>query len=500
MRKELIDNQRAHELQYAYKRALITAASNVVRRDEDTEGWYPTSSVHTMVGGEVYKEQVESDAMHLRAAAYRAYYKNPHARGIIDNLVNFTLDYGAKIVISPEEHTKALIDAVTEEWEAFAKLNKFRRYQKEFARRLFREGEQFTRILEPEKPTGSGLRAKPGKPARIYFLEPDWILSKKPEITYGIETVNGDVGNIKSYRVVIDPAKDEIILTPESVLHTKIGVDMNVKRGRTLLEPVLPDLAKLMSFRDIRVILNNVRSSVVMVMKRGVQAAQQQADIAKERSTRPGARSNALTLPPAGTRINTDKDTEVEFKNPNLGASEAGIDNRLIVLAIASGVLMPEFVLSMDASNNNFASIREACMPLIKFVNDMQATLEEEWQDLFERIIGLSVKAGRLPAEALDVKCEFEFEPFDIKNYLQEAQATQILLSNNLISRTTASARFGYSYEEELEKIAAEQEALNDLGMNPFDDKGDGKGDGKGGQGQGDNNNDDGDNNDDTEE
>jgi len=365
------------------------------------------------------------------------------------------------------EISEATKKKIEEFWKKFVKVNKFRRYSKEFVRRCFRDGEQFTRFI---------FQKNAKQVTRIHFLEPDWISSGDPNITHGIEADDEDVGNVVSYRMNRELMRDatgtrDIILDPREILHSKIEVDANVKRGRSILEPVLPDLADLADFRRIRTILNKARASIVFVEKRRGAKTDAEARTSAERAT--GTKSldlgsNAVKAPKAGTRIRTDKDTDIEFISPNLGASDAQADARMIVLAIASGVLLPEFALNADASNNNFASIQQASLPLTKFIEDFQAFLEEEFTDLTERVIRAGVKAKELPGEAVNVEVSFEFTAFDIKEFLKEAQAIGLLLAQGLISKSTAAARFGYNFADEMERLRDDMD--KEIAVKPFPD------------------------------
>ncbi len=148
--------------------------------------------------------------------------------------------------------------------------------------------------------------------------------------------------------------------------------------------------------------------------------------------------------------MSIDAKSEIEFKSPNLGSSEAEIDYRMITLAIASGVSLPEFILSMYASNNNLASIEKAVVTVAKSIEEKQALLEEEFCRIYSRVIKHAVSRGRLPRDASD-KCSFAFPSFNIRDIEAEARVWSLVKQTGTMSDSTFNSKFGLDYEKEVE-------------------------------------------------
>ena len=161
------------------------------------------------------------------------------------------------------------------------------------------------------------------------------------------------------------------------------------KRGRYKLEPVLYDLKGLQDFRKYRVMLNKICSSVVIVHKKRGGSSELQGVVDKNKSHR-GSRTNKKKLPTAGTHMSIDAESEIEFKSPNLGSSEAEIDYRMITLA--------------------------------KSIEEKQVLLEEEFCRIYGRVINHAVARGKLPRDA-SVKCSFAFPSFNIRDIEAEARS-----------------------------------------------------------------------------
>lgn len=473
MRKELREWRQQGKFEAVVTRGLqreILEVTNLAQADYDEDEWTLMGTGNTLVGGEEYKEPLEQHYRKLRAAAFKAYYTNPHAKSIVRNLVNFVLGKGAQLSIQSEASDNE-IQKARDEWEFFERKVRWRRKQKEIATRAFRDGETFIRYKVADKKG----------PTRMYFIEPDWVNSNDPKITHGIETDPKDVGVIKSYRIIKPEnlGKNEEDTVPSELMqHIKLNVDENVKRGRTELEPVLSDLSEAQTFRRYRTILNKARTAVVMVRKMAGAGSQIQAQIdaqkpTKNTSTRGNKRQKA---PKAGTVYTIDSESDIEFVSPNLGASDAAKDGRMILLAIAAGVILPEFVLTGDASNSNFASTKQAIITLIKNVEELQAFFAEEFEEIFERVIIDGKKQGRIP-QGLEVKGKFEFPTFDIREFLTDVQGYNLLRQMGVVSKSSTAARFGFNYGEEVMEM--EKDAKLDFSFtqsflnNQGDDEGD---------------------------
>jgi capsid protein len=451
IREAIVANNEHKQRQIFYE--YTTELFDLSRPDKDEAQWNPVGNDFLLVGGEVPKEQQEQTANRLRAAAYRAYYTNPHAKSGIENLINFTIGKGVQLSLEGDNIPEATLEDITQEWKQFSKRNKFRRLQREFLRRDLRDGEAFLHFLPATQLDPMTF---------VHFVEPDLVRSSQPQITLGIETEPGDIGNIVSYRINDGQGinNSDVIVEPEFMLHSKLNVDSNVKRGRSSLETVLADLADLKDFRHNRTILNRARSSVVMLHKRKGDPNKLKSEVAQQNATsNTGTRgTQRLKAPKPGTVYNLDLESDVEFKSPNLGSSDAAVDGRMIALAVAAGMGLPEFIITADASNNNMASLKEASLTIVKYVEDMQEFVNEEFCEIFDKFLEFNIAVGRFPEAYRKVECSFKFPLFDIRNVLEETQALALQKASGWVSDSTASAHLGYNYSEELDRMQKDSE------------------------------------------
>ena len=129
--------------------------------------------------------------------------------------------------------------------------------------------------------------------------------------------------------------------------------------------------------------------------------------------------------------------------------------------ACAAALAMPEYMLSGDASNANFSSTMVAEGPAVKTFEEMQADLIEADVEIMERQLQVAAKAGLISGAGEDdvlEKVKVEAEPPIIKseNRLQEAQADQILVQAQVMSKETLAARHGLAYADEAGKMEME--------------------------------------------
>ncbi len=122
--------------------------------------------------------------------------------------------------------------------------------------------------------------------------------------------------------------------------------------------------------------------------------------------------------------------------------------------AAAAALGMPEYMLSGDASNANYASTMVAEGPAVKTFEEMQAALVEADVEVMERALVVAAAAGRIAGASADDVLDLvsvQAEPPLIKseNRLQEVQADQLLLAAGVMSRATFAARHGLVYAEE---------------------------------------------------
>src|SRR6185437_5617448 len=108
--------------------------------------------------------------------------------------------------------------------------------------------------------------------------------------------------------------------------------------------------------------------------------------------------------------------------------------------AIAARLVMPEFMLSSDASNANYASTMVAESPAVRMFERLQAEQVEADLDVMRRVIEVAERAGRIPAEALTgVDIQAVAPPLAVRDALKDAQVARIEYQCGILSPQTWS-------------------------------------------------------------
>ena len=122
--------------------------------------------------------------------------------------------------------------------------------------------------------------------------------------------------------------------------------------------------------------------------------------------------------------------------------------------AIASRLVMPEFMLTSDASNANYCSTMVAEGPAVKMFDRLQHEMLGDDIELFWRVLSHAVAAGRLSSDALrSVEIRGIPPTLAVRDRLKDAQADQILVRNGAMSVETMAMRNGLDPEQEQQLI-----------------------------------------------
>lgn len=153
-----------------------------------------------------------------------------------------------------------------------------------------------------------------------------------------------------------------------------------------------------------------------------------------------GVRGRRLKLQP-GSIIDT-QGFDLEFLSPNTHFEDASLLGRMILLSIAAGTGLPEFMLAADASNANYASTLVAEGPAVRHFAAWQAFFAGQWLKLFRMVLGEAVWLGLLDAAEADaVTLQITPPPLAVRNRHQEAQADAIYYDRGALSARELARR-----------------------------------------------------------
>lgn len=399
---------------------------------------------------------------------------NPYALGAQENRINYTVGRGHTYKVSqvdPDADDGVDDDTLSEVRDIideFCCENQWSDRQEETIRRLDRDGERFLRFFSDG---GDGI-------LRVRFVEPLLVQTPVGEVSdpwtfFGIKFKKGDIETPVAYWVTAVDARgipipgSEEKVDAKEIQHLKANVDMASPRGIPIWWALQTHLASAVRTLSNMGKLVEFRTRIGMIRKH-VKAAQQtiQNYVAAQSglsASNPDGTSRTLLQYPQAAVIDTSDNTEYDFPGHNTQVDTIVAAIQAELRAASAALTMPEYMLSGDASNANFASTMVAEGPAVKGFERMQSRLIAADLKVIRKAISVAAPARGLPEDILDlVKIEAEPPIIKSENRLQETQADKILLDGKVMSRQTFAARNGLEYEDEKNHI--EEEAESEVG------------------------------------
>jgi len=433
-------------------------------QDTDEGKWELVGGAGKMPG-----DYTEFDFNTMRTNARKMYYKDPGARGIIESAVNYVIGKDCTVTANDES------PEVQGYWDGWSEFNGWDLRSKEFFRRLLRDGEVFLRKFEP---IGGGIYEQ------VRFIDPAEIQNPNGlhgwgTHSFGIECDPDDIETpINYYRRYARNNTDQWEQIPaDEIIHVKIMVDSDVKRGLSFLIGIGEYLTKYKSWLNDRIMLNKIRHLFNLVAKpQGAAAAtalkSQFSDVTGKTPT--GGTANKKMPKPGSVLI--AKGVDWEYQSLNINATDTKDDGRAIELMVGKGTCFPEYITRGDASNANYASTSVSESPFIKAMEAWEDIIEKPFKRVFRERIEFAIGKMILPDKSvkthIDVKdgkeivvietvltdtgCTINFPTLVHRDI--EAETRALIMQNNqrVVSKDTMGGRLGYDYPEEKAKIEKE--------------------------------------------
>lgn len=424
--------------------------------DGDGEAWLPLGSAAYGERATVAGARNEQELADLRAQCRRLAVTNEFAINGHENRVSYIVGaghqyravarQGAEVPVAVVRDTQAVIDQ-------FLRENAWHARQQEIVRRRDRDGEVFLRFFL----TADGV-------TRVRFVEPGQVstpasLLDDPVSTLGIHTDPRDVETVLAYFV------DGEAIDAGEIQHRKANVDSNVKRGLPLYYPVLKNLRRAEKLLRNMSTLAEIQSAIAFIRRHRAAArstVQQfvadQAD-ASHADSLTGRTQHFRRYAP-GTVLDAPANVEYDFPAATINAAGYVAVLQAELRAIASRLVMPEFMLTSDASNANYASTMVAEGPAVKMFQRLQAEQIAADRDVLARVISNAVRAGRLgDASLLDIEIQIEAPSLAVRQPLEEANVNRIEHAAGILSPQTWCLRRGLDYDREQENWRRHREA-----------------------------------------
>ncbi len=440
----------------ALNRLFEAVAQSLVDPDEayvDPEGqrWLPLEapSPPGSQRGMPFTTEAQLAAIRLECRALAV--ENEFAINGHENRVSYIVGTGHGYRITPKPGRQL---PETLQWHLqeilirFLRRNMWHRRQQEIVRRRDRDGEVFLRFF-PD-PEGTLL---------VRFVEPDQVSTPEahrddPAANFGILTKAHDVESVLGYFV------DGQLIPAEEIQHRKANVDANVKRGLPLFYPVRKNLRRAEKLLRNMCAVAEIQSAIALIRRHSHLAWPHVHDfVARSGQPSPlrGDQPFLRRLAP-GTILDVYAGTEYEFPAAGIDASRFVAVLQAELRAIASRLVMPEFMLTSDASNANYASTMVAEGPAVKMFQRLQQELIEEDLQVMWRVLQTAARLGQIPPNVLrDINIQAIPPTLAVRDRLKEAQADAILVRTGAMSAQTMAMRHGLDPDREQQlRLAAE--------------------------------------------
>jgi capsid protein len=381
----------------------------------------------------------------LRAECRALAYSNEFALNALENRVNYVIGQGHRYqVVAKNNGDTSIAEKTQDILDTFCEENDWSRRHREIMRRRDRDGEVFCRLF----PSRKGIM-------QLRFVEPEQVVTpprhfSEPNMSFGIQTDPHDTETVFGYWV------DGKFVDADSILHRKANVDSNVKRGLPLLTPVRKNLRRAEKLLRNMSVVAEIQSAIALIRKHQTtereavrQFVQNQQNVKTVVDSETGQVQTFRHFSP-GTIIDSGCNTEYEFPVAAIDASRYIQVLQAELRAIASRLVMPEFMLTSDASNANYASTMIAEGPAVRMFERLQHEIIGEDRQLFKAVIREAVLQGLLPEGALQKVSIHAIPPMlAARDRLNEAKADAILHNLGVISKETLAMRYGLDPQQE---------------------------------------------------
>ncbi len=427
--------------------ALFNDLQDFSTDDSDTTtAWLPLNNWQSGAASVACAPQTPAELDALRQECRALACTNEFAINGHENRISYIVGTGHQyrvIARRGQRPQPELLQAAQCEIDCFLRENRWSQRQQELVRRCDRDGEAFLRFF-----VSSAGRLQ------VRMIEPTWVAtpiehSHRPEASWGILTERYDVETPLGYFVAGE------FVSAEQVQHRRANVDANVKRGLPLYAPVRKNLRRAEKLLRNMTAVAEIQSAIALIRKHRAGTRQGIEALATQNTTtsmHSNGQSTFVRRFAPGTILDAPGTVDYEFPASQLNAASYVAVLQAELRAIASRLVMPEFMLSSDASNANYSSTLVAEGPAMRMFSRLQAELVSEDLHVMERVIQTAMAAGRLPRDAWTLLDIVAAPPsLAVRNQLQEAQRYQIELANGILSPQTWSQRVGLDYDQEQE-------------------------------------------------
>lgn len=432
----------------------------------DGEPWIPVG-LSGPTGDQTVIYQHEAELDRVRSLARWFSDENCFAANSHNNRINYVVGWGHtyNVVARPnEEVSDDELGRVKETLEEFLRVNRWSpsyvlgsrgasgrhgwgyRQHSNVLRRD-RDGEVFLRKFR----AGDGI-------LRVRYVEPEHVRtpsSTHANVRFGIQTEPGDEETVVAYWIDGQPVEAQEIQhrTREGSARHPRGVPIHyaVRKNLVRADKILRNGSTV---TEIQTAIGMIRKHL-QATQATVQAFQQGLTTARNATNDEPRRQQYKP----GSILDASANIEYEFPGMKIDPGKYVAALQAELRAIASRLTMPEFMLTSDASNSNFASTMVAEGPAVKNFEWLQWDEIASDLELIWDALQFAADSGRINPNLLElIDVTAEPSPVQARNRIEDAQVAQILDGLGWLSPQTGAAQFGLDYEQEQANIDVDRE------------------------------------------
>lgn len=430
--------------------------------------------------------QTEQDLMLARGVARIICTLNCPAQGVLNALTNYVIGekgfrytVDVKHVHKKDEMPDGLIEAVQDTLDRFMEANHWTDLEAELFNRSRRDGEYFLSLNE-----------SPGGGTKVCVIEPEQVtqaaseqwtnrrireehgqeIAEQLDWYWGVLTPLHNSTEVYGFNTIWLTDDGSMYYAADTVQHFKLS-DRNVKRGLSDFYPAFRMLTKSGSLANKIVSGAAVQAGIAYIRQHP--PGRTQSDVTAWRATQANSTTN-LVNPFGGNQTVYNQyrlDSQIldvpagqEYLSGPMGSVNGPQFIEVLQAAlrwVAVKWNAPEWIVSGDASNGNFASSLVAESPFCKTVQRMQNTYGPRWVAVMWKVIEHACAWGRFDRfgeygsfEALRhrIIISVSYPRVETRDPTQETQRLKTLCDDGIIAPGTRAAEEGYDLDRELAK------------------------------------------------
>lgn len=389
--------------------------------DDENFGWEALRHDAQSFSQELFSE---ADRNEIRTMSQFLYHFSDHYRGLVRTYIKYCFGKQYQLVSDDEDANAA--------WAAWKKKRKFRQFSKEIGRRFYRDGEVIIHVPDWR------------------FINPALLCSpEKAEenIHSGVE--DDGMGKVVAYWFLQGKEFQRVDAADMIYVGEK---DQDEWRALPYFISALSTCSNHKKWMRDRILLNRIRAQIGLERIHKNTSPTQGAAFAEakktttipDKTTRYGETMRRKVLEP-GQILDHGESIEYKYLAPNLQSSDVAADGRQLVLSIAAAVGLPEYMVSGDSSNANYASHLVSEGAAVKEFDSWMEFFAETFLEIWHKVmIQAEIESDDAPLDDPTVT----LPSVVMRNALQETQRNEILFSNGVISVDTWRSREGVPLNE----------------------------------------------------